>query len=167
MKTKPMGRLVYSLAVAMWIGVLAGCGGGPTPEERIAANNDTNIKRLASLYAMFQLKNQYLGPANESEFKQFIQKQDADRLKLAGIDVADIEGLFVSERDEQPFKIRYGVNTRVRGPSLAVIFEQTGVDGLRQVGFTGSALREVESDEYDRLWNGELDNQPVDDGRGQ
>ena len=167
MKFRPMEIGAVLLVASLWLGGLVGCGGGPTPEERIAANNDTNIKRLASLYAMFQLKNQYRGPANEAEFKTFIQDQDADRLKLAGIDVSDVDGLFISERDEQPFKIRYGLNTRVRGPSLAVIFEQTGVDGQRQVGFTGSAMQEVDSDEYDRLWNGELDNEPVDDGRGQ
>lgn len=142
--------------VAVMMATAIGCG-GPSAEDRIAAANDTNIKRLASLYAMYQLRNNFQGPANEEEFKNFIREQDPDRLKMAGIDVSDIDSLFKSERDGEPFKIRYGVNTRVRGPALPVIFESTGVDGKRQVGFTNGPLREVDATEYDQLWSGQMD----------
>jgi hypothetical protein len=68
------------------------------------------------------------------------------------MDINNIDELFIGERDGKPFKIRWGLLTRVRGPSQPVIFEAEGVDGKRQIGFTGSKMLEVDSAEYDRLW---------------
>ena len=73
------------------------------------------------------------------------------------MDIDNIDELFVSERDGQPFKIRWGMVSRVRGPSQPVIFEAEGVEGKRQVGFTSSKMQEVDSAEYDRLWTVESD----------
>ena len=114
----------------------------------------------------FHLKNQFKGPKTETEFKQFIAEQDPARMQLAGINVNDVDSLFVSERDTLPLIVRYGLNTRIRGPSLPVVFEDTGVDGVRHVGFTNGSMQEVESDEYDRLIRGESDNAKVNANRG-
>lgn len=140
------------------------CAGGCLPGCRdqggramIAANNDTNLKRLGTLYGFFQLRNDFRGPRDEAEFRAFIAAQDASRLALAGISVASIDTLFVSERDRLPFRIRYGVDTRVRGPALPVVFEQEGRQGRRQVGFTGGAVEEVDAAAYESLWSGNVD----------
>ncbi len=63
----------------------------------------------------------------------------------------------MSERDRLPFRIRFGVDTRVRGPALPVVFEQEGRDGRRQVGFTGGATEEVDAATYESLWTGDSD----------
>lgn len=151
------------LAGILWIA--AGCSGGGSGDKMIAAANDTNIKRLATLYSFFHVANKFKGPKTETEFRQFIEQQDASRLALANIKAGELDKLFVSERDGEPFKIRYGIDTRVRGPALAVIFEATGVDGKRHVGFAGAQMREVDSTEYDRLWRGEGDQGGDGDGR--
>ena len=143
--------------------LLSGCGGrGSSADQMVAANNDTNIKRLGNLYGFFHLKNQFRGPKDEAEFKKFIGEQDAARLKLAGITSSNVADLFASERDKQPFKVRYGVNTQLRGPSLAVIFEADGVEGKRQVGFTGGSVEEVDATRYDELFTGRADPKPTE-----
>ena len=137
-------------------GGLFGCRGN-SGEAMIAANNDTNLKRLGTLYGFFQLRNEFRGPRDEAEFKAFIAAQDASRLALAGVSPASIDTLFVSERDRLPFRIRFGVDTRVRGPALPVVFEQEGLGGRRQVGFTGGATEEVDAASYELLWSGDSD----------
>lgn len=142
-----------------------GCGGADS-KSMIADANDNNVKRLATAYSFFHLKNKFKGPQDETEFKKFISEQDPARMELAGIDVNDVDQLFVSERDEMPLKIRYGMNTRIRGPSLPVVFEETGVDGMRQVGFTNGSMQEVDDTEYEALFAGERDQVKVDENRG-
>ena len=149
-------------------GGLFGCRGNSGP-AMIAANNDTNLKRLGTLYGFFQLRNDLRGPRDEADFRAFIAAQDASRLALAGISQASVDALFVSERDRLPFRIRYGVDTRVRGPALPVVFEQEGLAGRRQVGFTGGAMEEVDATTYELLWNGDSDRRSDADlprGRG-
>jgi|APCry1669189034_1035192.scaffolds.fasta_scaffold07700_7 hypothetical protein len=63
--------------------------------------------------------------------------------------------LFVSERDRLPLCIRYGVDPRVRGPALPMVFEQKGRQGRRQVGFIGGIMEEVDGAAYESLWNGD------------
>lgn len=149
------GLLLGFLAAAAGIG-LSGCGGDGA-REMIAANNDTNVKRLGTLYGLFHLRNEFRGPRDKAEFLAFIGGQDPARLALAGIDPAALDGVFVSERDRLPFRVRYGVNTRVRGPDLPVVFEESGRDGKRQVGFTGGSVQDVEPAAYESLWSGASD----------
>ncbi len=157
----------FALFFAGILLVAAGCGKGNIGDKMVAEGNDANVKRLANLYYFHQLKNNFEGPADEAAFKSFINSLDDERLKMAGVEKAEVDNLFVSERDSQPFKIRYGLLSKVRGPSLPVVFEETGVSGMRQVGFTNSAMQEVDQAEYDRLWASEVDEDAeVDIGRG-
>ncbi len=64
-----------------------------------------------------------------------------------------------------PYATLSDLDTVVRGPSLPVVFEATGVDGIRQIGFCNGAMQEVDSDEYDQLLAGEVDDDTLDDGR--
>lgn len=144
----------------------AGCGGTDV-NSMIAAANDTNVKRLATLYSYFHIQNRNKGPKNEEQLRQFIESQDADRLKRGGIDATKLDDLFISERDNEPFVVRYRVNTVIRGPALPVIFESTGVDGMRQVGFCNGSMKEVDADEYDRLMAGKADKEKVEYGRAE
>jgi hypothetical protein len=143
---------------------LTGCGGSDA-NSMIADANDSNVKRLATMYSFYHMKNSFKGPKDEAALRGFIEDQDPKRLKLADIDATKMDELFTSERDGEPFVIRYGVDTVIRGPSLPVVFETTGVDGMRQIGFCNGSMQEVDSSEYDRLLAGESDNEKIDDGR--
>lgn len=156
---------MIALSLGLMVLNVVGCSGA-NGKAMIANANDNNVKRLATMYSFFHLRNEFRGPKDEAEFKKFIAEQDASRLALAGIKPADLEGLFTGERDQQPLKVRYGLNTRVRGPSLPVVFEAEGVNGMRHVGFTNGPMREVDSATYDSLFQGEADNEALPEQRG-
>lgn len=156
MNQKTSGYLALMLILLVNVSLILGCGGADS-QSMIAEANDTNIKRVATLYSLYQLRNKLKGPKTEEDLKSFVQSQDPERLRLANIDATNIDELFTSDRDGQAFTIRYGVNTKVRGPSLPVVFETEGVDGKRQVGFTDGAMQEVDSNLYDEMFSGKFD----------
>jgi hypothetical protein len=147
--------LIQSLLIGCCLLGVIGCGKGDNSASMIADLNSCNAKRLGNLYSLFQNMHDFKGPKDEAELKEFIKTQSPARLKKGGIDIGNIDELFISERDGQPFKIRWGMNTRVRGPSQPVVFEAEGVEGKRQVGFTASKMLEADAAEYDRLWTAE------------
>ena len=106
--------------------MLVGCSSRTDPDSAIASVNETNLQRLANLYFTYQSKHEWRGPANEAEFKSFLRKYNPAKLTRIGIDPNAIDGLFISERDGEPFKIRYGVVGSAMGCSEPVIFESTG-----------------------------------------
>lgn len=83
--------------------------------------------------------------------KEFLhQGISPTRLERMQVDPNNIEGLFVSDRDGQPFVVRYGVNGGL-GAKDPVVFEAEGSGGMRQVGFTDGSVEEVDSARYDQL----------------
>jgi hypothetical protein len=133
---------------------IAGCGGGSDSNAKLAEVNSNSMQRLANLYFTFQLSNDFRGPKDEAELKTFIAGINPEKLTLVGVDPNAIDVLFVSPRDNQPFKIRYGVKGSAMGSSEPVIFEAVGVDGKREVGFLNMTQREVDAGEYDALLSG-------------
>lgn len=138
----------FLLAVA-----LLGCSSRNDPDSAIARVNGTNIERLANLYFTFQSQHEWRGPADEAEFKSFLQKYNPHKLSRIGVDPNSLDKLFTSERDGQPFKIRYGVLGSAMGSSAPVIFESAGDGKRRLVGFLDMQQREVHESEYDALWS--------------
>ena len=137
-------------------GFLAGCGKGASPESAIAAANQQNIQRLANLYFAYQMKHEWQGPRDEQAFQQFLRGYNPNKLTRIGVDPNAIDELFINERDNQPFKIRYGVRGSAMGSSEPVIFEAEGVGGRRMVGFLNMVQREVDKEEYNDLWAGRM-----------
>jgi hypothetical protein len=149
----------FGLVAMIAIGLLefSGCSGRPTDDQLFQTANDSNIKRITSLYTVFQGLHQWHGPADESEFIAFVNSQSADRLKRLGIDPDNVDAAFVSERDGQRFKIRWGIECRPRENPKPLVFEALGVEGVYWVSFPGYLVKEVDKAEYDRLWSGEAD----------
>jgi hypothetical protein len=114
----------------------------------------------------YHLRNNFKGPNDEAALKEFIRSQNADRLARAGIDAAEVDSLFNGERDGQAFKVRYGLDTYIRGPSLPVIFEADGIEGRRQIGFTNGSMQEVDTTEYELMWSGKRDKEQAGGLRG-
>ncbi len=150
-------------AVAMFLAGLPGCSGENKLAQQVAAMNTSNMHRLANIYAAHQNFKSGQGPKDEAEFKAFIKDFDPDKLAMMGIDPDNLDVLFTSERDGKPFKIRYKVGGG-RGSVAAVIFEQEGVGGKKQVGSTGPKVEEVDDATYQNLWAGKGGSVPRDGG---
>src|SRR5262249_46286334 len=125
-------RLRLTAAAGLLAG-LAGCSGGTSTADKVAAMNPSNIHRLSNLYAAHQMFKNGQGPADEASFKEFVRTFPADKLKMMGIDPSNTGAVFVSDRDGKPFKVRCQVSGG-RGASDAVVFEQEGQGGRKQVG---------------------------------
>ena len=146
-----MLRLVICCIVTS---LLIGCTTGADPQDAVAKANGTNLQRLSNLYLAFQGDNNWQGPSDEVKFKEFIRGFSPKKLNRIGIDPNSIDALFVSERDGQPFKIRYSVAGNMMGSLEPVVFESVGVDGKRMVGTLGMTQIEVGDAEYETLWAG-------------
>ncbi|MCH2183631.1 MAG: hypothetical protein MK108_16655 [Mariniblastus sp.] len=136
------------------------CNRGPSVDQLVAQATDSNVKRIAKVYTIFMLSHDWQGPQDANELKEFILKQNNDRMRTMGIDPDNLDSLFLNERDEQPLKVRWKLKGSPTAPPFAVVFESTPDPEQEQkylVGFTGSATRQVDQSEYDRLWSGEAD----------
>lgn len=133
-----------------------GCGSSD-PADLLAEANNSNIQRLANLYATYQSRNNWRGPSNEKDLKAFLNGWNPKKLANIGVDPEAIDDLFVSSRDGEPFKVRYGVPGHIMGSTAPVVFESTGVDGQRMVGFLDMTKREVADEEYQQLFSGAAD----------
>jgi hypothetical protein len=123
------------------LSVFSGCSGNKISRQ-VAAMNTSNIQRVSNLYTAFQHARNGSGPKDEDEFKTFIAEFDVNKLAMMGVDPGNLVALFTSERDGKPFEIRYSVGGG-RGAVDAVVFEQVGLAGKHQVGYTGGKVEEV------------------------
>jgi hypothetical protein len=146
-------------------GLFIGCSSRTDPDSAIASVNRTNIQRLANLYFTYQSQHEWRGPADEAEFKSFLQKYNPHKLTRIGVDPNALDKLFISERDGQPFKIRYGVPGSAMGSSAPVIFESAGDSKGRLVGFLDMQEREVDESEYNTLWSSKPSHAPHRENR--
>ena len=94
----------------------------------LADVNDTNIKKLRGAYGLFLFQHDLRGPESEEELKEYLRTDPGAKVKLErmGMTLDDIDSIFISERDGQPFKVRYGLNGL---GDHAAVFEADGVDG--------------------------------------
>lgn len=136
------------LAAAMF----CGCSGRTNPENTLASVNESNLQRLANLYIAFQSTHDWRGPQDEVEFKAFVRGCKPEKLERIGIDPNQIDALFISERDGEPFKIRYKVPGTAMGSSEPVVFESTGDGSTRLVGYLNMEQRELAAAEYEAAW---------------
>jgi hypothetical protein len=144
----PNARALATVAVAF---ALVGCS--DKTATQVAAMNKSNIQRVSNLYAAHQNMKGGKGPKDEASFKAFVAEFDPAKLKMMGVEPGKTDELFKSERDGQPFVIRYGIGGG-RGSVSAVVFEQTGKDGKREVGFTSADPQEVDDAKYKELLAG-------------
>lgn len=124
------------------------------PKDLLAEANDQNIQRLANLYEAYQSRHNWRGPKSEEELKSFLKSWNPQKLANIGVEPGTVDQVFVSERDGQPFKVRYGVPGNIMGSDAPVVFEATGIEGMRMVGFLNMTSREVDAAEYEELWSG-------------
>jgi hypothetical protein len=140
--------VLFTVLVLIWDG---GCTDRVTAE--VASKNNSNIKRLVNLYAGYQLTHAWQGPHNEQTLKDFVTRGGlpAKNFQMMGIDPDKLGLLFISERDGLPFKVKYGVAGGI-GSVNPIVFEQRGVSGQREVGFTTPIVEQVSEARYNELW---------------
>lgn len=145
-------REFYSFSITAFsvttllLAFVGGCFSDSSAERMVRDANRSNIQRLTNLYTRHQMQRGSQGPKNEQEFRKYIEGVDKETLEKMDIDLAQIDDLFTSERDNQPFEIRYGVRSSFREGMVGLVFEAEGVGGVRQVGFSTIAIKEIEDD---------------------
>jgi len=109
------------------------------------------------MYVVYSALNGYKGPANAEEMIAFLSTDEkaGKRMKLVGMDVGSLDEYLVG-RDGEPFRFRWSVKAPPMSPPYPICFEEIGVDGVRQIGFSGKKMVEVNDDaEYDKLFKGQ------------
>lgn len=117
-----------------------------TPEQKPQSPIEKNLKALAVYYGGYTGQNKGVGPPNEEAFKKFIRTRTPPELENFGVDPANLDPLFISPRDNQPYGIAWGLRGAMPGPNGAgmVIWEQTGVNGKRYVADSIGKIEEVD-----------------------
>lgn len=133
----------FAFFLALVFGTVSGCGGPTKPPE----TQSGRMQAVVSLYGMARTV-QGRAPADQERFKSFIVEKGAKTLERVKVTSAD--ELLTSERDGQPFVVIYGKPPAGINPDV-LVFEQTGVDGKRQVGFGMGHVQEVDEAKFKEL----------------
>jgi len=128
---------------------LVGCGSHQANLEQ----EQSSLKPLATLYGRFIGQHGGQPPADEAQFKEFINSGGKDLLDTFNVGGAD--ELFVSSRDGKPYVVLYGPEA-TKGPpgpagSPVVAYEQEGVGGKRFVASSMGAVEEVDEARFQQL----------------
>ncbi len=126
----------------------AGCGGS---QKKSLAREQSGLKKLTVVYGRYLAQHRGQPPANEAEFKKFVQSlPPADRASLG---IADSEDLFLSNRDNKPYVVIYGRPKGPPGPGGApvIAYEQEGKSGKRWVASALGAIEEVDDARFQQL----------------
>ena len=147
-----MFRLSTVLSFGLLLAFVSGCS--DPVGDKIESLNATAAQRLANTYTFFQARNGYRGPKDEAELRDFCaDPKNKKGFERAGIDLSEIDALFVSPRDNQPFKVRYGVKGSPMGFSEPLVFESVGVEGEVMVAFGDSKSKLMSPEEADDLFS--------------
>jgi hypothetical protein len=87
------------------------------------------------------------GPANEQELREFakgLTAKEKDEYLIG----EDVESIFVSSRDNQPFVIKYNLNLAPGGETRAVAWETTGENGRRYVALSMGYVEEYDEETF-------------------
>src|SRR5262245_32888802 len=127
------------MVVALSFCVALGCGGGgggdPEPTDA-----EKNLLALGSAIAHYTSKNAR-PPADLAQVKTWLKSVDAKKLQDWGI--TDVEKIFVSPRDNQPYL--YAKPAELQSPIYA--YETTGVGGKKQMVGYALHVDEVSQDQ--------------------
>jgi hypothetical protein len=126
--------------VLLALAVAVGCGGAKPSQEIVP------LRQLATYYGRYASQHEGMGPPNERELKEFIKSNSK-------LDDQQVDKLFASPRDKQPFVVFYGremgVPNAKGGPAIA--HEKEGVDGTRLVALPTTKVVPADEDRFKEL----------------
>jgi hypothetical protein len=128
------------------------CLAGGCSENQSAEREQSNLKPLAVFYGQYLGQHRGQPPANEQDFKKFLEAMGKDR--LASMQVKSVDELFVSPRDGKPYVILYGSVSKSGAelPSTTVIaYEQAGKGGKRFIARILGAVEEIDEAKFKEL----------------
>jgi len=128
--------------------VAAGCEGKTGRElEPVEAN----VKNIAIFYGRYLSQNRGRTPPDQEALKKFITSHPAT--ELAALKITDVEQLFVSPRDNQPYVVLYGAKLPPPGPSGSpvIAYEKDGAGGRRFVAFANAGVEELDDVRFRQL----------------
>jgi hypothetical protein len=140
-------RLTALCVVGLACTTATGCGS----QKKSLARQQSGLKKLAIVYGRFLSQHRGKPPANEAEFKTYVQSFSPANLTSFGID--DSNRVFISNRDNKPYVIIYGQPKGPPGPggSPVIAYEQQGEAGMRWVASALGAVEEVDEARFRQL----------------
>jgi hypothetical protein len=131
-------RALLTLLTMAWV---SGCGRGLTPDEQA----QVNMLRLAQLHRQYVAFHSGKEPQSADELRQWIGRTDPATLGLTGLSRSEIEALFISLRDGQPYMIvPAGKGGVTQHGDRIIVFEQKGANGKRMVAFDIGRVTEID-----------------------
>lgn len=105
---------------------------GCSAEKKLTEIYSTNIKKLHQCYVMYMEDNSYRGPKDEAMLKDYLKTNPTAIHMTARIEVTPdtVDDIFISERDGEPFVVRYGLKGIA---DHAIVLEAKGFEGKRLV----------------------------------
>jgi hypothetical protein len=168
-----LGRVTVLAAIFLF---LAGCGPKAAPRDQTAG--EQSIMKLGRAYTAFAASaKDGLGPASADELKKWLTA-DEKRLTDLGLSRSDVDGIFISPRDGQPYEVHpkrhpnpfitgggappgrggpkgAAAKTPGYGQAGILVNEKTGEGGKRLVFMSGTRIQDVDEAEFNRLLRGE------------
>jgi hypothetical protein len=129
MNARPFHRMLLVCGVTLSGCLLGGCGSWS--EDPL----QSRLEALGRLNQRFQIAKRR-PPASETELRDFATSDGA--AILAEFQIPDVDTLFISERDGQPFHLYFGKDRERTG---LFAHEQQGRDGKRMVAFAGGDIQ--------------------------
>ncbi|MGO9110357.1 MAG: hypothetical protein ACLP9L_14130 [Thermoguttaceae bacterium] len=133
--------------IASFFLAFSGCSSQTQSRER----EQSNLKPLAIFYGQFIGRHSGQSPANEAEFKSYLQTIPVT--KLASFGVTNVDSIFTSSRDQKPYVVVYGCqsSTAAEAPDQVIAYEQVGRGGKRFVAFLVGKIDEVDDARFKQL----------------
>jgi hypothetical protein len=143
-------RVVRPIAIALSLTIfVSGCSRKTGP----IAKEQTSLSWLGSMYGMYISQNHGKAPKTIDELHKFVEKATtAD--KLARLNVTNVNDLFISPRDNQPFAlVSYDKFPAPMGGNAnpVVLYEVQGQSGEHAVALLGGGTKTVDDNELQSL----------------
>jgi hypothetical protein len=135
------------VTLCLFCTALTGC----TSAKKELPEEETRIKNLAIIRGQYMSRNQGKVPPNVEALKTFAKSLNPDQLKGFGV-TSDVEPMFVSPRDNEPFVYRVVKESAPGVGTKTVVFhEKTGKNGKRMVAYPTGEVQEVDEAKFKEL----------------
>ena len=135
-------RVLSRLLVLTLLATPIGC----SPKSKPQSANEKNLQALSVFYGQYISRNKGQTPPNEEAFKKFLKTLNPAQFEAVGLDQGNLDAIFTSPRDNQPYGIAWKLKSTTPGAEGApmVIWEQTGVNGKRFVADSLGKIEEID-----------------------
>jgi hypothetical protein len=144
-------RVSWCLVAVCLAGLACMATAGCHSRSESRPREQSGLKQLVLIYGHYLSRHRGRPPANEAEFKKYVDSlRPAD---LASFGVDDVSQIFLSNRDGKPYVVIYGQAKGPSGPdgSPVIAYEQDGKGGKRWVASATGAVEEVDEARFRQL----------------